>query len=272
MSYTVFKGWGRLLAHINEVRTVPYYRRSYLETLRYTYAKWKFALGRVHSPEDFLHGLGIPPQQALSGYKRWRPLLEEMIQRVGRKQEQQGHQGDVSVEDGIVLYGIVRAMRPEYVIETGVAAGVSNSFINAALIDNGCGTLYSIELPPAQSGAGMHDDGSVYAWPQTGVGWAVPPEIRDAIGPRNAIILEDVRTALPKVLRSLPGVDLFFHDDLHTPDHMLWEYDTVWPHLRSNGVLLSDDSNFGWIRFCRERHMEKRSCVNMNRLTAIRKT
>jgi len=260
-----------LLAHINEVWTVPCYRRSVMETFRYTYAKCKFALGRVYRPEDFLRGLGISPPQALNGYERWRPLLEEMVERVGRKLKQDGHQGGVSIEDGKVLYGIVRATRPEYIVETGVAAGVSNSFINAALIDNGHGMLYSIELPPAQSGAGMHDDGGVFAWPQTGVGWAVPLEIRSAVGSRNVIILEDVRTALPKILDRLPGIDLFFHDDLHTPDHMLWEYDTVWPHLRSNGLLLSDDANYGWIRFCRERRMKNRSFINMQRLTAAQK-
>ncbi len=257
-----------VLAHLSEVLTVPYYRRSPMETLRYSYAKYKFAMGRVYTAEVFLEKLGIPLDQAFRGYERWRPILERTFASVRQKQ---GQQGGVSLEDGMVLYGIVRATKPEFLIETGVAAGVSNSFINAALLENGSGLLYSIELPPAQSAAGMHQDGGVFAWPESGVGWAVAPEIREAIGSRNTLILEDVRTALPALLARIPRVDLFFHDDLHTPDHMLWEYDTIWPRLAPKGLLLSDDSNFGWIRFCRERGMEEGCCMNLQRLTAIRK-
>lgn len=257
-----------ILGHVKEVAATPFYRRRPMASLRYSYAKWKFLLNRIYTPGEFLEGLGVSAQVALSGYARWRPLLEEVVRSV---KEKQGHQGGVSIEDGMVLFGIVRAMQPEYVIETGVAAGVSNSFINAALLENGHGTLYSIELPPAQSGAGRHEDGGVFAWPNTGVGWAVPPEIRNAIGDRNILILEDVRKALPKLLETLPQVDIFFHDDLHTPDHMLWEYELVWPHLRTSGVLLSDDSNFSWIQFCRDRQVKDGHYRNMQRLTAVLK-
>jgi predicted O-methyltransferase YrrM len=58
-----------------------------------------------------------------------------------------GQQGGIGPEDGRLLYGIVRALRPENVSETGVAAGVSNVFLNAALVENGRGRLFSIELP-----------------------------------------------------------------------------------------------------------------------------
>jgi len=257
-----------VLTHINEIYTAPYYRRHPLESLRYTYAKWKFAAHRLKTPEEFLRRLNIPMARALSGYDRWRPFFEQVIQRV---KDKQGHQGGVSIEDGIILYSLVRSIEPEYLIETGVAAGVSNSFINAALVDNGHGTLYSIELPPAVSVAGVHEDGGVFAWPESGVGWAVPREIRNAIGNRNVLILEDVRHALPRILKALPRVDLFFHDDLHTPDHMYWEYEAVWPHLGSQGLLLSDDSNFAWIRFCRKHGLHEFQCANLQRLTAIRK-
>jgi len=31
------------------------------------------------------------------------------------------------------------------------------------------------------------------------------------------------------------------HDSLHTWDHMTWEFETAYPHLRADGVLTSDD-------------------------------
>ena len=254
------------LSHIHEVLTAPCYRGNPRATLQYTYAKLRFARDRVLTPEMFLERLGISPSQAFDGYSRWRAILEPAAENVRR-----GNQfGGVSLEDGKILYGIVRATKPEYVIETGVASGVSNSFLNAALLENGFGTLYSIELPHSNSGE-QDQDGSTLTWQDHGVGWAVPTEIRRAIGSRNVLILEDVRTALPALLGRLPRVDVFFHDDLHTPDHMLWEYRTVWPHLKRGGVLVSDDANFGWIRFCRESGIRDPYCANLQRLTAVRK-
>ena len=34
---------------------------------------------------------------------------------------------------------------------------------------------------------------------------------------------------------------MFHHDSLHTWDHMTWEFETAYPHLRPDGVLASDD-------------------------------
>lgn len=36
-------------------------------------------------------------------------------------------------------------------------------------------------------------------------------------------------------------VDLFLHDSLHTHRNMRREFDTIWPRLRTGGVLLADD-------------------------------
>jgi predicted O-methyltransferase YrrM len=83
--------------------------------------------------------------------------------------------------------------------------------------------------------------------------------------------LGDVRRALPELLRSVPCVDLFFHDDLHTPDQMLWEYELIWPKLRPGGVLVSDDVNHGWVQFCKKHAQNGRALHNVERLSALRK-
>ncbi|MFY9528530.1 MAG: class I SAM-dependent methyltransferase [Candidatus Acidiferrales bacterium] len=182
-----------------------------------------------------------------------------------------GQHGGVSLEDGRLLYGIVRALQPEYVIETGVAAGVSNAFLSAALLENDHGQLFSVELPPSECQGQLHRDGLEFAWPERGVGWAVPTEIRSKIGKRNELILGDVKKVLPALVQRLPRLDVFFHDDLHTPEHMKWEYDLVWPCLAPGGMLISDDANYGWLRFCRERGLRRFRAVNLQRLTAARK-
>jgi hypothetical protein len=141
----------------------------------------------------------------------------------------------------------------------------------ADLIENQTGTLYSIDLPVVQGAQLDCADASHYAWPQRGVGWAIPTHLKAQIGIRHTLILEDVRTALPRLVSSLGGVDFFFHDDLHLPDHMLWEYEFIWNHLRDGGVLASHDVNMGWIRFCRNRRLCRQQLTNLNRLCAVRK-
>jgi predicted O-methyltransferase YrrM len=257
-----------LLGHWNEITKTACYKRHPREAALYTWAKWAYARHRVHSPQDLIANLGFTVPAALSGLEHWFPLLADACEKV---RAQEGHHGGVSIDDGVLLYGITRVLQPDVAIETGVAAGVSNSFINAALLENGHGVLYSVELPPCDSAGRQHEDGGWFDWPRYGVAWAVPPRIRDAIGDRNKLILEDVRTALPALLKTVHKVDLFFHDDLHTPQHMKWEYDLVWPHISPGGVLISDDSDYGWIRFCREQHMGSTSLLNLQRLTAVRK-
>jgi hypothetical protein len=258
----------RLLRHFRELVRSPCYRFNLREACLYTYARWVYAHDRVESPERLLAALGIDPTSALAGYGKWQPLLESMFLKV---RAAPGQHGGISLEDGRLLYGIVRALQPEYVIETGVAAGVSNAFLSAALLENDHGQLFSIELPPSECQGQLHRDGLEFAWPERGVGWAVPTEIRSKIGKRNELILGDVKKVLPALVQRLPRVDVFFHDDLHTPEHMKWEYDLVWPHLAPGGMLISDDANYGWLRFCRERGLLRFRALNLQRLTAARK-
>ena len=252
----------------HEVSQASHYRRRPIAALRYAYAKWVFRRFRQASPLKFLLGLGIDVDLAFLGFSKWSSRLESVVSSV---QNGNDGQGGISFEDGKILYGLVRALKPDYVIETGVAAGVSTSFFGAALIENGRGRLFSVELPPEVSGHRALADGSVYAWHEYGVGWAIPDEIKHALGDRHRLILQDVRTALPSLLNELPYVDIFFHDDLHTPDHMYWEYDAVWPTLSPRGVLISDDANHGWIKFCVERGLNETAFHNVDRLCALRK-
>jgi Methyltransferase domain len=55
------------------------------------------------------------------------------------------------------------------------------------------------------------------------------------------LLLGDSKTLLPVVLAEYPAIDIFFHDSLHTYEHMLLEYTLAWPKLNAQGLLLSDD-------------------------------
>jgi len=71
--------------------------------------------------------------------RRFIQYVQSSLAEVGR------YIGEISEPE--ILYVIVRLLKPEKVVETGVAAGVSSAFILEAMDDNGIGTLYSIDLP-----------------------------------------------------------------------------------------------------------------------------
>jgi hypothetical protein len=257
-----------LTKFVREVVAAPHYRTNPGAALRYAYAKWTFRKFRRAEPEAFLEEFGIDPRAAFEGFERWRRVLETAVVNIAKAGN---GQGGISLQDGKVLYGLARALRPDYVIETGVAAGASTSFFGAALIENGRGKLFSIELPTDEVTGAVCEDGSRYGWQRNGVGWAVPMEVRRGLGNRCELILGDVRVGLPNLLERLPYVDIFFHDDLHTPDHMRWEYELVWPKLREGGVLASDDVNHGWMEFCKRAGLGDGAFRNIDRFCMARK-
>ena len=66
------------------------------------------------------------------------------------------------------------------------------------------------------------------------------------------------------------SIDIFFHDSLHTFEHMYFEYKTAWPHLSEAGILLSDDIYWSsaFHRFASE---VGRPYLRVGRLGAVRK-
>lgn len=242
-----------------------YYTRHPIELVRYVRARAQLSKHRSNDPRDLLSALGIDPGPVLADAEKWMPTFERLT---SSGASYLGYTTGVSMGGGLVLYGIVRALKPERTIETGVASGVSTTFLSAALIDNGAGELWSLELPHEEASTRFAKYGAKYE-PDRGPGWAIPEDIRAHMADRHHLVLEDVATALPRLLRELREIDLFIHDDLHTPAHMLWEMRLVWPHLRSGGVLLCDDAEWAWTRFSREQGDLR--LLNVQGLSGIRK-
>ena len=152
------------------------------------------------------------------------------------------------------LYAFCRHFRPETVVETGVHYGASSAFILKALEANIKGHLYSIDLPDVayvRDNLQIHHD----ALPIKGsTGFVVPSELQ-----RNwTLIIGDSKIELPQLLSELEGIDLFHHDSKHTYEHMMFEFETVWPKLREGGVLMSDDVtwNSAFRDFCTQKAVE----------------
>lgn len=129
-----------------------------------------------------------------------------------------------------VIYSLVRALKPERLIETGVANGISSRYILSALEKNGRGRLLSIDCVP---------EGAPNFLPEgKQAGWLVPAALRG----RWEFVAGKTAEKLPRLLERDGTIDIFIHDSEHTYGNMMFEYQTAWPRLREGGLLLTDDA------------------------------
>ena len=131
--------------------------------------------------------------------------------------------GDTAL--GLLVYGVARATRPDTIVETGVATGVTSAHLLAALEDNGHGVLHSIDLPPTDMLAAGH------------VGAAIPGDLRH----RWEYHWGASRRLLPGLLDGLRGRLMFVHDSDHSYANMAWEIRSAWRAMTSDGVIVCDD-------------------------------
>jgi predicted O-methyltransferase YrrM len=142
------------------------------------------------------------------------------------------------------LYALVRAAKPDVMVETGVFVGTSSAHILAAMERNGSGKLYSVDLPSKPN------------HPPHGF-W-----VQEEVKPRWELTVGDSRVELPVLFERLGMVDAFFHDSLHTFEHMTFEYEVAIKHLRPGALFLSHDSASSFLErnafpvFCRKHGLD----------------
>lgn len=143
---------------------------------------------------------------------------------------------------GIFLYVLCKLLKPDKIIETGVAYGSSSMYILQALEENKNGMLYSIDyaFSPWQS--------------KQMIGAAIPDNLRKNWN----LIFGPSSQELPKLLSSINPIDVFFHDSLHTFKNMTFEFETAWPYIKKGGFLISDDisGNNAFHRFSSKLNLE----------------
>jgi predicted O-methyltransferase YrrM len=136
-------------------------------------------------------------------------------------------------EAALLIYYLVRLRRPETVLETGVADGISTFFITNALLKNGHGVLHSIDPDP---------HAGVLVYPPERSCW----RFRQLDSQR---LLDD----FVRYMKTIPEVDIFFHDSDHTYRWQWLEYTEAYKRLKNGGILASDDTNasYAFLDFCK---------------------
>jgi hypothetical protein len=169
----------------------------------------------------------------------------EMVRTV-RQESTRYNVGGMPRVNELLLYSLVRTIRPSLILETGVASGISSFFILKALSENRHGTLTSIDLPNLSNPSGFKDSegkiDQVYTPPDKGVGWLVPESLRA----RWSLRLGTSKSVLSNC-SYFP--EIFYHDSEHTFEVMNFEFE--WARSARVPVILADDvqRNPAWLRF-----------------------
>jgi hypothetical protein len=179
--------------------------------------------------EQQLHRfLGITPtcDKSSEFWSLWSDVMDEMKAK-GIRPGPESFKGWNDGDAGFIraIWCLMRHIRPQNVVETGVAHGVTSRFILEALERNGTGQLWSIDRPPLET-----------EWQQQ-IGIAVGAQLRK----RWSYVHGSSSRRLPKVISRLGTIDLFVHDSLHSEHNVRFEIDHVWPVLRSGGAIIVDD-------------------------------
>jgi hypothetical protein len=174
------------------------------------------------------------------------PAVELRNEALGKYQRLTGRDGlaGVGLDASRDYYAVVRKMKPEAVVETGVCNGVSTLSVLLALCKNERGTLYSIDYPlradesleefrqetfEGYGGAAIPSDKEP--------GWIIPDQLRT----RWNLTLGKSQRELPKLVTELGTLDLFVHDSEHSHPCMMFEYELAYEWLSDGGMILSDD-------------------------------
>jgi Methyltransferase domain len=180
--------------------------------------------------DEHLHGLLGAPWPCPEG-----PRIDELVAGIGTLLAAQG------LGFGRYTYGVfsdadsslcraswctVLHTRPDAVIETGVAHGVTSRIVLEAMNQNDHGHLWSVDLP-------YPFDHDLHV--QTGA--AVTDECR----PRWSYVEGTSKQRLPPVVAEVGRIGVFIHDSLHTTKNVVFEMQQAASAMAPGGVMLIDD-------------------------------
>ena len=149
---------------------------------------------------------------------------------------------DIGIEQGLYLYSIIRKLKPETAVETGVCNGFSTAFLLLALAKNYKGKLYSLDFPEV---AGVNYEDGVFWEGKRGAvipedktpGWVIPENLKS----RWELTLGRSQEKLSELLRRLENIDFFLHDSEHSYECMWFECNEAYKVLRDGGMIVFDD-------------------------------
>ncbi|MBM3812294.1 MAG: class I SAM-dependent methyltransferase [Acidimicrobiia bacterium] len=147
----------------------------------------------------------------------------------------------------ILLYVLVRTLKPTRILETGVYYGGNTVFLLKGLEDNGSGSLISIDLPDSKIKSVRHPGvGETELYPShIRPGFLVPDDLAKRWQLMEGSSLEEI----PKLTGAF---DFYVHDSEHSFDFLQRELEMTLPKLSHLATLLVDDIDWSnaFFAFC----------------------
>lgn len=166
---------------------------------------------------------GMPEADVTAKIEQLRAQMPAVFDDAQRVQEWQALRTDMmGLRDRLSLGALMMVGGFATCVETGVGSGASATMILRQLQAQGAGRLISIDI-------------------QTPIAARYGENIPAALRSFWELRLQTDQALLPTVLKELGTLDFFLHDSRHVVQHMRWEYELVWPYLRSGGCLASHD-------------------------------
>ncbi len=126
----------------------------------------------------------------------------------------------------LLLYFLVRKIKPKIVIETGVAAGFSSLSILTAMKKNNYGCLYSSDFPYFR-----------IKNPEKYIGYIIDEKFKNW-----KLFIEGDDLNLPIILNQIEGkIDIFHYDSDKTFSGKKNTYELIKPYLGNKSLLIFDD-------------------------------
>ena len=126
----------------------------------------------------------------------------------------------------------IKILRPNCVVETGVANGVSTRLILQSFreFELSNSKLYSFDIDPKVFSLELEGNSQF-----------------------NKQIIDSPSSFL-SAFQKIGNIDLFYHDSDHSYENQLIEYNAAWDALSDNGLLISDDVNWSnaFLDFCKK--------------------
>jgi predicted O-methyltransferase YrrM len=216
------RSWGKL----RHLATRPRLTWSFLLRSRET-ANFTYAMANEEELPGFIADATGVALAELDDYLRELAADEELHRWLRTKMQRHDRTGRALIGRRAGWYILVRALKPQVVLETGTDAGMGSAVLARALERN------------AEGGEGPRG----HLWTFDSIhdaGWATPEPLRGWI----TVVPGDIRQTLLTTVENLPGpIDLMIHDSDHAYEHEMFEFRTIGPHLAEHGVLLTDNGH-----------------------------
>ena len=164
-------------------------------------------------------------------------MYSESIEELSRNIESTGRSYYAQFPAPLDLFALVRLSRPQNLVESGVASGVSSTFLLLGIKANSAGILHSIDFPVFRKGSRGNQP---WAIPQGMYsGWAVPTKLRERWDLRQGRS-EDL---LGPLLGEIGTLDLYCHDSPVDVKHFEFEMKSIRKYLKPGSLVVADNTD-----------------------------